>query len=83
LIGAVSRPIVDAETKRTGFEESGVPLADTIAVGEGAHEIPMLARAGLGVACHAKPDAAAAADTHVHRCDRTVLIWAQDHRRAL
>jgi phosphoserine phosphatase len=82
LIGKVARPIVDAATKRAELEASGVPLLACLAVGDGANDIPMLVRAGLGVAYHAKPAAAAAADAAVRIGDLTILLWAQGYRRA-
>ena len=42
---------------------AGVPLARTIAVGDGANDIDMLAAAGLGIAFNAKPVVREAADT--------------------
>lgn len=59
LTGRVAGPIVDAQRKadllRTIAEREGISLAQTIAVGDGANDIPMLACAGMGVAFHAKP----------------------------
>ena len=42
---------------------AGVPVSRTIAVGDGANDIDMLAAAGLGIAFNAKPVVRAAADT--------------------
>ena len=47
---------------RTFAEAAGVPLARTIAVGDGANDIDMLAAAGLGIAFNAKPVVREAAD---------------------
>ncbi len=77
LTGRVLRPVVDAATKCAELVAAGVPLADCLAVGDGANDIPMLEAAGLGVAFHAKPKAAAAADAHVRHGDLTALLWAQ------
>lgn len=53
-----AHPIVDAEHKRNLLislaGEKGIPLAQTMAVGDGANDIPMLQTAGLGVALKAK-----------------------------
>ncbi len=66
LTGRVRGPIIDAEGKRAVLLEEararGIPVAQTVAVGDGANDIPMLKAAGLGVAFHAKPAARAAAD---------------------
>ena len=43
--------------------DAGVPLARTIAVGDGANDLDMLAAAGLGIAFNAKPVVRDAADT--------------------
>jgi phosphoserine phosphatase len=67
LTGHVIGPVVDRLGKRQALEEfaadHGIPLSRTIAIGDGANDIDMLARAGLGVAFNAKPVTRAAADT--------------------
>ncbi|GGC81031.1 phosphoserine phosphatase SerB [Vreelandella lutescens] len=59
VTGAVQEPIVDAERKAALLEQiaerEGVALAQTVAVGDGANDLKMLATAGLGVAFRAKP----------------------------
>ena len=59
VTGTVQEPIVDAERKAALLEQiaerEGVPLAQTVAVGDGANDLKMLATAGLGVAFRAKP----------------------------
>jgi phosphoserine phosphatase len=82
LTGKVARPIVDASVKRAQLLAAGVPLPATLAVGDGANDIPMLEAAGLGIAYHAKPRAAAAADAAVRHGDLTVLLRAQGYARA-
>ncbi len=81
LAGTVARPIVDGAVKRDTLvaERTSLNLepADTLAVGDGANDIPMLQAAGLGIAYHAKPGAAAAADAAVRVGDLTVLLSAQ------
>ena len=81
LDGTVGKPIVDSAVKRdTLIAERatlGLETADTLAVGDGANDIPMLEAAGLGIAYHAKPKAAAAADAAVRVGDLTVLLSAQ------
>ncbi len=81
LVGTVGKPIVDSATKRATLlderEALGLTAADTLAVGDGANDIPMLEGAGLGIAYHAKPKAAAAANAAVRVGDLTVLLWAQ------
>lgn len=81
LTGTVEKPIVDSAVKRATLiaerEQLALPPSATLAVGDGANDIPMLEEAGLGIAYHAKPRAAAAADAAVRVGDLTVLLWAQ------
>lgn len=81
LTGRVETPILDAEGKRRLlFDEAcrnNLTLADTLAVGDGANDIPMLQAAGLGVAYRGKPAAVAAADAAIRLCDLTALLHAQ------
>ncbi|MFN3725804.1 MAG: phosphoserine phosphatase SerB [Allosphingosinicella sp.] len=81
LTGKVRRPIVGAAAKHDALTEAMAELrldrADTMAVGDGANDIPMIEAAGLGVAYHAKPAAAAAADARIEHNDLTALLYAQ------
>lgn len=65
LTGQVGDNIVDGQRKAALLQELtqslGLSLAQTIAVGDGANDVPMLSLAGLGVAFHAKPKVKAAA----------------------
>ena len=58
MTGEVVGEIVDAQRKAdlllTLAQREGISLQQTIAVGDGANDLPMLQRAGLGVAFHAK-----------------------------
>jgi phosphoserine phosphatase len=58
LTGGLSGPIIDAAAKATTLREwaadVGIPLQQTIAVGDGANDIPMMAIAGLSVGFDAK-----------------------------
>jgi phosphoserine phosphatase len=86
LLGTVAEPIVDSATKKTVLEEEraalGLGSAQTLAVGDGANDIPMLEAAGLGIAFHAKPRAAAAADAAIRLGDLTTILRAQGIARA-
>ena len=85
LDGTVGRPIVDAATKLETIDAErvslGLEVADTLAVGDGANDIPMIQAAGLGVAYHAKPRTAAAAGARIDHGDLTALLWAQGFSR--
>jgi phosphoserine phosphatase len=67
VTGELRGPIVDRAGKAEALARfaaaAGVPVARTIAVGDGANDIDMLAAAGLGIAFNAKPVVQRAADT--------------------
>ena len=67
LTGRLAGPIIDRAGKAealAGFAaELGIPVAQTIAVGDGANDIDMLGAAGLGIAFNARPIVREAADT--------------------
>jgi phosphoserine phosphatase len=58
LTGGLTGPVIDAAAKATTLrewaEECGVPLSRTVAVGDGANDLPMMAIAGLAVGFDAK-----------------------------
>jgi len=70
LTGRVTGDIVDREGKarllRRFAAEAGVPLVQTVAIGDGANDLDMLNAAGLGVAFNAKPVVRQAAHTAVN-----------------
>jgi phosphoserine phosphatase len=70
LTGRVTGEIVDRAGKarllRRFAAEAGVPLAQTVAIGDGANDLDMLNAAGLGVAFNAKPVVREAAHTAVN-----------------
>ena len=86
LTGEVAKPIVGAATKEAtlnaAITERGLTAAQTLAVGDGANDLPMIRAAGLGVAYHAKPIVAAAAAARIEHGDLTALLWAQGIPRA-
>ncbi len=59
LTGKILGPIVDragkADALRHFAERSGIPVKNTVAIGDGANDLDMLAAAGLGIAFNAKP----------------------------
>jgi phosphoserine phosphatase len=81
IAGDVARPIRGREAKeqvlRREAERHGIPLAETMAVGDGANDLAMLARAGIGVAFHAKPAVAEAAAARIDHGDLTALLFIQ------
>ena len=79
LTGRVVGPIIDragkAKALREFAEQAGVPMEQTVAVGDGANDIDMLAAAGLGVAFNAKPALREVADASLsHPYLDTVLF---------
>lgn len=78
LTGRVDGPIVDAAAKATALAEwadaSGIPIARTVAVGDGANDLQMLDRAALGIAFCAKPIVRAQADLVVDRPDLSPVL---------
>jgi phosphoserine phosphatase len=83
LTGAVAEPILDRDAKRAALHrlaaEMGIPLGDTLAVGDGANDLAMIGDAGLGVAYRAKPIVAAAADARIEHADLRALLYFQGY----
>ncbi|AIT06421.1 phosphoserine phosphatase [Sphingomonas taxi] len=86
LTGMVAKPIVGSATKEdtllAWIAERGIDPALSLAVGDGANDLAMIKRAGLGVAYHAKPIVAAAASARVDHGDLSALLYAQGYARA-
>jgi len=86
LTGTVAEPIIDFARKLYFLEkyaaDCGLSLEQTLAVGDGANDLAMLSRAGLGVGFHPKP----ILREHLANCvifgDLTALLYAQGYRRS-
>lgn len=78
LTGGVNGAIVDAEAKaaslREWADELGVPYSATIAIGDGANDLKMMAAAGLGLAFNAKPAVRQTANLVVGPHDLSAVI---------
>lgn len=78
LTGVVDGAIVDAAGKADALREwagaHGIPLARTIAIGDGANDLKMMDAAGLGIAFNAKPAVRAQADIVVGPVDLAQVI---------
>ncbi|MFN2535385.1 MAG: phosphoserine phosphatase SerB [Pseudonocardiaceae bacterium] len=79
LTGQVIGPVVDrsgkADALRQAAEHFGVPLAQCVAVGDGANDIDMLTAAGLGVAFNGKPALREVADTAINQPFLDVVLF--------
>ena len=86
LTGTVGEPILGREAKLSALENAvaryRLSFAETLAVGDGANDLDMIKRAGLGVAYHAKPVVAAAAGVSIAHGDLTALLYLQGYRSA-
>jgi phosphoserine phosphatase len=85
LTGQVAEPVLGREAKRDTLlalrQRLRLRREDTLAVGDGANDVPMIEAAGLGIAFHAKPALREAAAVCVDRGDLTALLYAQGYRR--
>ncbi|MEP2919702.1 MAG: phosphoserine phosphatase SerB [Sulfitobacter sp.] len=83
LTGEVGMPILGKQAKVDALEEItaklGIAEVDVIAVGDGANDLGMLTRAGLGVALHAKPSVAAQCNVRINFGDLTALLYVQGY----
>ena len=85
LAGKVAEPIFGRDGKRAALielrQQLGLAQAETMAIGDGANDMDMIAEAGLGVAYHAKPKVAAAAPARIDHADLSALLYVQGYRR--
>ena len=83
LTGEVGLPILGKEAKVVSLNRicqvHGIALAESIAVGDGANDIPMLLEAGMGVALHAKPKVQDAAPYVINHGNLTSLLYLQGY----
>jgi len=86
LTGDVEPPILGKEAKLATLQrlcgEQRIAMSETLTVGDGANDLPMLQVAGLGVAFHAKPAVAAQVAARVTHGDLTALLYLQGYRRS-
>ncbi len=86
LTGMVGQPILGKQAKVTALDEitaqQGISTDDVMAVGDGANDLGMLTRAGVGVALHAKPVVQAQCDVRVNHGDLSALLFVQGYSRA-
>jgi phosphoserine phosphatase len=84
LAGTVGEPILGREAKLAALMEEaaalGLPLSETLAIGDGANDLSMIQAAGLGLAYRAKPVVAAQADARIDHADLTAVLYFQGYR---
>ena len=85
LTGEVAAPILGKQAKLDALEQIctrlGFTPAEALAVGDGANDLAMLRRAGMGVALHAKPSVQAECDLRINHGDLTALLYLQGYAR--
>ncbi|MFZ7142003.1 phosphoserine phosphatase [Avibacterium avium] len=78
LTGEVKGAVVDAQYKARTLEQLAsqyhIPMENTVAIGDGANDLPMVKVANLGVAFHAKPKVQQQAQIVVNFADLTALL---------
>lgn len=85
LTGKVITPILDKDSKKTMLQKVaaayGIPIEYTLAVGDGANDLPMIEAAGLGVAYRGKEVVRRAADASIQHADLTALLYLQGYKK--
>jgi phosphoserine phosphatase len=85
LTGFAEEPVHGQSSKIAALEELaaqlGLELCDSLAVGDGANDIGMLGKAGLGVAFRAKPAVREVAHVRIDHGDLSALLYLQGYRR--
>jgi len=85
LTGSAVEPIMDKNQKKRSLAQltvmNGMTFADTMAVGDGANDLPMLLRSSMGVALHGKPTVRNGAKYRIDYGDLTALLFMQGYKR--
>jgi phosphoserine phosphatase len=85
-LAGVAEPVLGRAAKRQTLialsREHDIATHETMAVGDGANDLAMIAAAGLGVAYHARPKVAAAANARIDHGDLTALLYLQGYTEA-
>lgn len=83
LTGEVAAPILDKDAKLAALYRlataNALTLDETMAVGDGANDLPMLLASGMGVALHAKPLVNQQARARIRHSDLTALLYIQGY----
>ncbi|PIP00634.1 phosphoserine phosphatase SerB [Pleomorphomonas carboxyditropha] len=85
LSGLVAEPILGKAAKLATLielrEARGLAHHETVAIGDGANDLDMINESGLGVAFHAKPKVAEAAQVSIRHADLTAVLYLQGFAR--
>ena len=85
LTGGVAYPILGMDAKVSALEDlvtrMSISEAEVIAVGDGANDLGMLARAGMGVALRAKPAVSSQCDVRINFGDLSALLYLQGYSK--
>lgn len=83
LNGTVAAPILDKDAKKKFLldyvSRTSLSLNDTIAIGDGANDLPMLQEAGLGIGYHPKPLLIENLDNCIIHSDLTAALYIQGY----
>jgi phosphoserine phosphatase len=86
LSGTVQEPILDKNSKlnflKLYCEELEIDLNDTIAIGDGANDLPMLESAGLGIGYHPKPLLEETLLNCIRHTDLTSVLYVQGYKNS-
>ena len=81
VLGGIITPEMKKESLLTWAKENHVPRSQTIAMGDGANDLPMIETAGIGIAFMAKPIVAERAPYRIETRDLSLVLEILDQHR--
>lgn len=81
VLGEIVTPEMKKESLLTWAKENHVPRSQTIAMGDGANDLPMIETAGIGIAFMAKPIVAERAPYRIEKRDLSLVLEILDQHR--
>ena len=81
VLGGIITPERKKESLLTWAKENHVPRSQTIAMGDGANDLPMIETAGIGIAFMAKPIVAERAPYRIEKRDLSLVLEILDQHR--
>ena len=81
VLGEIITPERKKESLLTWAKENHVPQSQTIAMGDGANDLPMIETAGIGIAFMAKPIVAERAPYRIDKRDLSFVLEILDQHR--